>query len=72
MNIVSYAVTTVENSFTWYELERYKIMIENENELFMIVLIFRNQSLKFNHIPECNKCRNVLCVRTQPHPLTPT
>ena len=31
MSIVSYAVTTVENSFTWCGHQRYTMTIENEN-----------------------------------------
>ena len=32
MNIVSYAVRTVEDLFTWFGHERFTLMMENENE----------------------------------------
>ena len=55
MNIVSYAVKTVEKSFTWCGHVNYTMMIENENELFMIVLI-----LETNHqIKSCLKVTNI-------------
>ena len=43
---------SVENLFTWCGHERYTVMMEKENELFMIVLILEN-----NHkiINESNK-----------------
>ena len=42
MNIVSYALQT-EDSFTWCVHKRYTMIMENENELYMIVFI-----LEFN------------------------
>ena len=44
MNIVLYAVERAEDSFTWCGLERYTLMMENQNEFFIIVLIFIDQS----------------------------
>ena len=38
-NIVSYAVKTVENLFTWCGHERYAMIMGNENEFLIINLI---------------------------------
>ena len=44
LNIVTNAVRTVEDSFTWCGHVIYKMMMGNENEFLMIVLI-----LEINH-----------------------
>ena len=47
MNIISYAIKTVENSFTWRGHERYSMIIGNDNKFFITLLIFfRNQMIK--------------------------
>ena len=55
VNIESYGVRTVEDSFTCCGHERYTMMMENKNEFFMIVMLV----FKHKMIHEGNKYSNV-------------